>query len=837
FYYVNGNQTLSSIKFRWAQRAFSANSDHTGRIYTLTNCALQYCQEGLSASGCTIVLHDSTQCGVITPTIAFPGGYFSGYLDAGCAATLGQAVEQPSWPFTTGTNAKWFSQTTNTYLGGGGDAAQSGVITDRQSTYMLSTVTGPGRVSFYWMVSSEQNYDFLKFYIDGVEQARISGAVNWTPVSFPVVSSGTHNLQWTYIKDQSYTNGADAGWVDLVGFEPGPIAPWITNQPANVTMMVGQSATFTVGASGTPPLTFQWYRNNDANPVGANSNVLTLASVQLSDDAEYYVKVSNSAGSVTSSRARLSVNPPASSCTAPSASLVSWWRGELSALDQKGLNHGQWVDSSDYVAGKVNQAFKFNGSSSGYVIVPANASLNVGAGSGFTVETWMRVDTTFQCPLVEWSTNNAFAVHFWVNHPNTGCLYANLTDTNGTHHMIETPAGVISANTLYHVALTYNKSSGLAQLFVNGDLKASQILGTFTPRTSPDLYLGRRPPTAPYGQYTFQGLLDEATLYSQALSAAEILAIYSAGAYGKCIPAAPSILTQPQSQTVNQGSNVTFSVGATGQNPLSYQWRFGTSNILGATSSSYSITNVQPTRAGNYFVVVANAVGSITSSNALLTVNVPPSITNQPQSQTVLLGSNVTFSVGATGTSPLSYQWRFGNSNILGATSSTYTRTNVQTSHAGSYSVVVTNVAGSMTSSNALLTVLDTSDPDYDGIPNWLGGSLQSARLGYWRFNDATFRGEPDIIYSGRPGPVPRSTNNVQSTPSWNVNAVLINSTNVAVLRYNEVEADGTANINCRQGTLRFWFKPDWGGTNAGGVGPQAVATLVCLGTNITAAA
>src|SRR5690606_27748273 len=136
---------------------------------------------------------------------------------------------------------------------------------------------------------------------------------------------------------------------------------------------------------------------------------------------------------------------------------------------------------------------------------------------------------------------------------------------------------------------------------------------------------------------------------------------------------APSITTQPVSQNVNAGANATFTVSASGTGPLSYQWRFNGANISGATATSYTRSNVQSGDAGNYSVVVSNAAGSATSANAALTVNVPPSITTQPVSQTVNAGANVTFTVSASGTAPLSYQWRFNGANISGATASSLT--------------------------------------------------------------------------------------------------------------------------------------------------------------------
>ncbi|MBI2929054.1 MAG: immunoglobulin domain-containing protein [Verrucomicrobia bacterium] len=167
----------------------------------------------------------------------------------------------------------------------------------------------------------------------------------------------------------------------------------------------------------------------------------------------------------------------------------------------------------------------------------------------------------------------------------------------------------------------------------------------------------------------------------------------------------PSITTQPAGQTVNAGANVTFTVAAAGTAPLSYQWRKDGADLAGATSATLARNSVTASDAGSYTVVVSNVAGSATSSAATLTVNVPPSITTQPASQTVNAGVNVTFSVAASGTGPLSYQWKKDNVNIAGATGATLTLNGVTTSQSGSYTVVVSNVAGSATSSAATLTV------------------------------------------------------------------------------------------------------------------------------------
>jgi len=166
--------------------------------------------------------------------------------------------------------------------------------------------------------------------------------------------------------------------------------------------------------------------------------------------------------------------------------------------------------------------------------------------------------------------------------------------------------------------------------------------------------------------------------------------------------AAPAITQQPQSQSVIQGADVSFFVAASGTEPLSYQWQFGGSDIPGETSSTYLKHNAQSGDAGSYSVVVSNGVGFATSDPATLTVLVPPSIVTPPQNQIVPAGADAVFTVVAEGTAPLEYQWQFGGADVPGATSSSFTKTGVQAVDAGTYTVIVTNIAGSVSSSATL---------------------------------------------------------------------------------------------------------------------------------------
>ncbi len=129
------------------------------------------------------------------------------------ADSLSEAMDT-NLSFTTGGNADWFSQTTTSRYDG--DAAQSGDISRRQESWMQTTVSGAGTVKFYWKVSSEEDFDFLEFYIDGSLQDRISGSVHWEQQTYTISTSGPHTLEWRYMKDGSGDSGSDCGWVDKV---------------------------------------------------------------------------------------------------------------------------------------------------------------------------------------------------------------------------------------------------------------------------------------------------------------------------------------------------------------------------------------------------------------------------------------------------------------------------------------------------------------------------------------------------------------------------------------------------------------------------------------------
>lgn len=208
----------------------------------------------------------------------------------------------------------WAAQIRETHDGNA--AAQSGLIKDNQQSVLQTTITGPGTLTFWWKVSSEEGFDFLKFYLDELivfPKTSISGETDWQQQSF-AISSGTHTVRWSYAKDGSVSDGRDAGWVDEVTFTPPP--PLIFAQPQNLTVSKGSYASFNVGVNGTGPFSFQWLRGG-TNLIGATNGSLSLSNVRLADAGVYAARVTNAGGSMLSSNATLSVRVSPQKLSAP----------------------------------------------------------------------------------------------------------------------------------------------------------------------------------------------------------------------------------------------------------------------------------------------------------------------------------------------------------------------------------------------------------------------------------------------------------------------------------------------------------------------------------------
>jgi PA14 domain/Immunoglobulin domain/Immunoglobulin I-set domain len=263
----------------------------------------------------------------------------------------------------------------------------------------------------------------------------------------------------------------------------------------------------------------------------------------------------------------------------------------------------------------------------------------------------------------------------------------------------------------------------------------------------------------------------------------------------------PDIFTQPQNITATAGSNVTFTVSATGMGKLKYQWVYGPTNIATGTASSFTRNNVQNTtnNVGPYYVIISNQSGnSITSSVVTLTVvDSAPVITTQPVGKTNAAGVSFTLNVSTVGTDARSYQWKQNGVNIAGATTTAYTKANSQTNDSGSYTVTITNSLGSVTSTAVNVLVTNTP-PVFNAQPKsvtvnaganatfttTLTQASTNNLVYQWRLNGTPIAGATGTSYV---------TNNVQIASSGSVYSVTVSNlfggivSSNAVLTVNDV--------------------------------------------------
>jgi hypothetical protein len=174
----------------------------------------------------------------------------------------------------------------------------------------------------------------------------------------------------------------------------------------------------------------------------------------------------------------------------------------------------------------------------------------------------------------------------------------------------------------------------------------------------------------------------------------------------RVLPSGPTITSNPTSVTVPASSNATFKVVAAGSQPLSYKWYFNSNAIAGATAAQYTVTGAQAANTGAYYVIVSNAVGSVASSNATLSLtDLAPYFIVNPVGASLNAGSSRTLTGLANGSQPISYQWQRNGTNIPGAVFTNLVLTNLAFADSGPYALVATNIAGLSTSAVAQITV------------------------------------------------------------------------------------------------------------------------------------
>ena len=529
-------------------------------------------------------------------------------------------------------------------------------------------VAGPiiaGQVTLTWVDNSTNENGFL------VYRGTVSGG--------PYSNIGFVSRNVTTFTDTNASAGPTYFYVvratNSLGVSPNsnqasPLTPpLIIKQPQSIIVGQFAPASFTVTATNGV-LTYQWRKDGiplvaTTNISGVSSSNLVFGSAQLSDaSSNYSVFISNTAGSTNSINVALTVaTVPPSIVTQPISQNVGAGSTVVFGVIANGTQPlvYQWRKGAN--------------------------PLVDGAGiSGATT-----ASLTLSGVLKSSEGNYSVSI---TN------LYGNIVSTNAVL-TVNDPAitvqpfdQLVDAGQTVVFGATANGTPTLTyQWKKNGTnmVNSAKIIGVTTPTLTITNAL-----FADVADYTLQvnnGL-------SNAVSQPAHLSVND-----------PILLSQPIARTNIAGTTATFTVSAFGTAPLSYLWRKnGTplsngGNIFGATTSSLTISNVSQAEASVYTVMVSNISSAQIAGPAALVVIDPPAIIVQPQSLTVVRGTNVTLTVTSTGTAPLSYQWRFKGTNIAAATNSFYSLPNVQTNKSGDYAVLISNAGGSLLSSNATLSV------------------------------------------------------------------------------------------------------------------------------------
>jgi hypothetical protein len=541
-----------------------------------------------------------------------------------------------------------------------------------------------------------------------------------------------------------------------------PAAPVITTPPANQTVNVGQTATFTVVATGGT-LTYQW-KKGAGNAPGASTGAsyTTPATVAGDNGAQYTVVVTDGTGSVTSTPAAIltvNVQPAITTQPLPKSIVVGqtatftvvatgnsltyqWKKG---AGNAPGASTGASYTTPPVVIGDNGAVYTVVVTNPVGNITSADAILTVGAATapaiaapGQPVNQSIVVGQTATFTVT--ASGSTPLTYLWKKGAGTAPGTSNAASYT-------TPAAVIGDNGAVYSCVVTNAAgtvtsnnavltvgAATAPGFTVQPIPQTVFVGqtaTFSVTASgstPLTYLWKKgaataPGTSNAASYTTPATVigDNGAMYSCVLTNAAGTATSTVVALTVNPLPLPTITTPPASQSVVVGQTATFTVVATGMGTLSYQWRLGGVAITGATAASYTTPVTTIAYNGNvYSVVVTNtpAGGPTTSGNATLTVTplTPPTITVQPGNRTVVVGFPATFSVTATSTAAITYQWYKNGVLIGGATATTYTTPATTLLDNGAlYTVIATNTAGGTTSGPATLTVetSSTSIPDY----------------------------------------------------------------------------------------------------------------------------
>ena len=453
-------------------------------------------------------------------------------------------------------------------------------------------------------------------------------------------------------------------------------APLVTLNPVSLSRNVGDNATFTSAASGTPAPTAQWQKSTDGgvtfnNISGATSTTLSFTVAVADLGSQYRTVFANTCGTATTSAATLSVNAQPGILTQPSAQTIC---------------AGQLVSFTATASGVPTPTVQWQQSTDG------GATFNNIAGATSTTLTFTTASS---------QTGNQYRAVFTNSVSSATSSSALLTVNNAplvTSNPVNLSRNIGQTATFSSAATGTPTPTAQWQKSTNNGATFTNIVG----ETSTTL------------SFTV-ALVDNGSQYRTVFSNTCGTATTSAATLS--VNTQPAVLTQPSPQTVCDGQTVSFTATAGGAPTPTVQWQrsidggVSFTDIGGATSTTLNFTAVGSQNGYQYRASFTNSAGTMNSDAALLTVNIAPVISTQPTNQTAVVGTTATFTAAATGRPTPTVQWQKSTnggssySDIVGATSTTLSFTAAAADDGSLYRAVFSNVCGQATTNGASLTV------------------------------------------------------------------------------------------------------------------------------------
>jgi N-acetylneuraminic acid mutarotase len=503
--------------------------------------------------------------------------------------------------------------------------------------------------------------------------------------------------------------------------------PGIATQPAGATVVAGAAATFSVTAADASA-TYQWLRNGTAIDGATQASYTTPATQPADDRAAFAVAVTAHGAATTSDAAVLRVNY-ATIATQPAAATVA--EGGIAsfvvAVQGSGALSYQWRKNGTPISGATS------------ALLDVSPAATADAGS-------------YDCVVT--------------------------STLNGTQATATTSAAALAINGRPVITADPQSITVAIGSPASFTVTATGTTLTYQWRKDGQILPGINVTTISIAAVAAQDAGTYDCVVSSSTGGA-VTSVTSAGAR-LTLNDVPAIAGQPAGVTVAQGGSATFSVNATGMGALSYRWRKGGQPIAGAIAASYTVPVAVAADAGSYDCVVTSTVNgnaiTATSSAATLAVNTVPVITTQPVGLTATQGAPVTFTVAATSTGALSYQWRHGGLPIPTANDASLTLAGVTVADAGNYDCVITSTLNGTTigTTSTMATLVVNSTPLITGQP--VGMTVTAG-------SPASF-----TVTSGNAGTV---------TYQWRKNGTAIPNANAATLGIASTTASDEGSYDC----------------------------------------